>query len=549
MNIRSTILNLMGLKNKVDWKLLLFLILFLDVKLGVKILAIILIYLLRFDFHFGFKLKNSRLPLFYLLIALIAIAGAIINKTYALPNYALVLSGGIGFWLLCILAVHQVKLAVERNEPAVIHDTILLFFLINGVISLLNLGLIVLETHAFNPYTYQGQYQKYFMNTGDYIKGVTFDTSTTNAILNAFGVIYFLIRNNFLMVLFCMVILLLTVSNFTNLALIFILLLLFVFKSSKNQKSLITVCLIVFVIFMAKISPQNNSYLKGGRYLFHHQLINASPIVIPSPVLRITERPDRSLGPEEKREKTAMLYIDSIYRIHEQTGLKNKPSYLTNAVLISDAGRIKVPKDDINSASFQSLKNTPPEQHPLLNFIQIHHAALPVSGHSVHLYLPGKALGLLQTINFFKHHPGKLIAGDGLGNFSSKLAFRVTGLGINGGYLSKYSYINPDFLVNHLDLYLYFFSKNAEFHSFTNSPFSVYDQLIAEYGLLGIAAFFICYIRFFAQHWKVITYGLPLLVLTMGMLFIDYWFEKLSILIFFELFLFLDIKESSAAQI
>ena len=387
------------------------------------------------------------------------------------------------------------------------------------------------------------------MNTGDDIKGVTFDTSTTNAILNAFGVVYFLIRNNFLMVLLCMVILLLTVSNFTNMALVFILGLLFVFKSSKNQKSLITACLILLVIFMAKISPQNNSYLKGGKYLFHHQLIKAAPIVIPPPVVRITERPDSSLNPGEKREKIATLYIDSVYQTHEKTRLRNKPSYLTNAVLVTDAGRIKVPKDDINSAPFQSLKNTPPEQYPLLNFIQTHHAALPISGHSVHLSLPGKALGLLQTINFFKHHPGKLIAGDGVGNFSSKLAFRVTGLGINGGYLSKYSYISPDFLMNHLDLYLYFFSKNAEFHSFTNSPFSVYDQLIAEYGLLGIAAFLICYAHFFAQHWKGLTYGLPLLVLTMGMLFIDYWFEKLSILIFFELFLFLDIRESSAVKI
>jgi hypothetical protein len=24
---------------------------------------------------------------------------------------------GIGFWILCILAIHQVKLAVEQNEP------------------------------------------------------------------------------------------------------------------------------------------------------------------------------------------------------------------------------------------------------------------------------------------------------------------------------------------------------------------------------------------------------------------------------------------------
>jgi hypothetical protein len=65
------------------------------------------------------------------------------------------------------------------------------FFIINALFSAGNLAAIFLDTHAINPYTYQGQMQKYFLNTGDYIKGVTFDTSTTNAVLSAFGVIYF----------------------------------------------------------------------------------------------------------------------------------------------------------------------------------------------------------------------------------------------------------------------------------------------------------------------------------------------------------------------
>ena len=30
-----------------------------------------------------------------------------------------------------------------------------------------------METGTLNPYTYQGDYQKYFINTGDYIKGIT----------------------------------------------------------------------------------------------------------------------------------------------------------------------------------------------------------------------------------------------------------------------------------------------------------------------------------------------------------------------------------------
>src|SRR5580692_8082391 len=93
--------------NKIDWKLLLFLVLFLNVKLAVKIPAIILIYLLQFNFKFGFSLKNSRLPLFYLLAIAIAVFNWIISRGYTSINYNIVLLTGIGFWLLCILAMHQ----------------------------------------------------------------------------------------------------------------------------------------------------------------------------------------------------------------------------------------------------------------------------------------------------------------------------------------------------------------------------------------------------------------------------------------------------------
>lgn len=549
MNIKTIILNLKGLKNKADWNLLLLLLLFLNVKIGVKIVAVILICLLQFNFRFGFKLKNSRLPLFYLLIIFIALISTVINASYMIPGYAFVLCCGIGFWGLCILAVHQVKLSVERNEPAVIHQTLILFFLINAAMSFFNIGLIIMKTHAINPYTYQGQYQKYFMSTGDYIKGITFNTSNTNAVLNAFGVIYFLIRNNFLMVLLCMAILLLTGSNFTNLALLSVLVFLFILKSSRDQKSFIAVCLVFLVIFMAKVSPQNNSYAKRVLSGFgpEHKV---KWVTAPAPVLRITERPDSSLNPEEKRDKIAVVYLDSVSIANEKIRLKSRPSYITGTVHLTNGGRANVPGDDINSASFQSLTATPPDERQLLKFIKLHRAELPVSGQSAQLHaLPGKVLGFLQTINFFKRHPAKLIAGNGAGNFSSKLAFRISGLGINGGQQTKFDYIHPDFMVNHLDLYLNYFSKGATFHSLTNTPFSVYDQLLAEYGLLGILAFLICYAGFFARHWRKLTYGLPILLLVIGLLSIDYWFEQLSILVFFELLLFLDIKESSVTTI
>ncbi|GAA4094579.1 hypothetical protein [Mucilaginibacter panaciglaebae] len=523
-----------------DWKLLLFLLLFLNVKIAVKIPAIALIYLLRFDFRFGFKWKNSRLPLFYPFIVAIAIIGFVINGYYTNLNYNLIFVTGILFWVVCILAIHQIKLAVERNDTVVVHQTILLFFIINTIASLVNIGLIVLETHTLNPYTYQGQYQKYFISTGDFIRGVTFDTSTTNAILNAFGVMYFITKKNMVMTLVCMAILLLTASNFTNVFMLAVLAFLFVFKSTRDQKSIIVICVAFLVLFMAKISPQNNNYVVNTikSAFYKKQVISPWPQYDHTP---ITLKPDSVLTFEEKRIKYATLYLDSlatlpINQIHREP--------LPQGVLTTGAGRIQKPEPDLNAPQYQWLRTTPPEQKQLVDFAQEHQADLPLTNMSKPPAIPGKVIGFKQTFNFLKMHPAKILAGEGVGNFSSKLAFRATGLKFTGGYPKKYIYINPDFLRNHLDVYLSFFTRSAATHSLTNSPFSVYDQLLAEYGLLGLLMLLIFYVGFFAKNYRLLTYGIPLLLFVLFIFLIDYWFEQLSVVVFFELLMFLNISES-----
>jgi hypothetical protein len=540
MNNMLAGLNFKKLKSYADWKLLLFLLLFLNVKLAVKIPAIVIIYILQFDFKFGFKLKNSRLPLFYPFIIILALVDFVLNGNYTGPHYTIILLLGISFWIACILAVHQVKLAVERNDTMIIHQTILIFFIINTVVSLLNIVQIIGETHALNPYTYQGQYQKYFISTGDFIKGLTFDTSTTNAILNAFGVIYFLTKKNTIMTLACMAVLLLTASNFTNIFLLIILAGLFIFNSSRDQKSVIVICLMFLVLFIGKISPQNNAYVvKTLKIIFYQKNISG-----PVPVNRapLTMRPDSLLNPDEKRQKLAMLYLDSL----NNSTIRPKiiPIAVSKPILTTNTGHIYIQGPDINSAPFQSLNTTPPEQRQLVDFINSHKPVLPISRKPYSFTgIPGKVTGLGQTINFLKQHPGKIVTGAGIGNFSSKLAFRATGLKFTGGYPAKYVYIAPGFLVNHLDLYLNFFSKAAWLHSLTNSPFSVYDQLLAEYGLPGLLILFIFYLGFFAAKYKYLTYGVPLLLFAGAIFFIDYWFEQLSVMVLFELMLFLNIKE------
>jgi hypothetical protein len=540
------------IKDKVDWRLLTFLLLFLNVKLAIKIPVIIFFTLWQFNFKFGFQFKNSRLPLFYPIAIVIAVINWFISKNFTNTNYNILVITGIVFWLLCILSVHYIKLAIDNNSPEVIHQTIVAFFIINALLSLSALAVIILKTHALNPYTYQGQYQKYFISTGDYIKGITFDTSITNAVLNALGVIYFLVRKNAVMLLLCMATLLFTGSNFINLILLPILLLLFIFKTNRYQKSLIVACMVFLVIFMAKISPQNNNYAKeiltevlhNNRDSYKDSGADSISFPLVIAPLPVTLRPDSTLNPEERKQKIATLYLDSIGRILDMIRRK-KALKLSKDVYFADGGRIAIQEPDINGYYYQSKKVTPPEQLQLVKFINTHKNVLPISGNSSYTSsVPGKATGILQTLNIFKQNPAKVIIGEGVGNFSSKLAFRAAGLGFAGAYPEKYIYINHNFLVNHLDLYLNYFSKASGSHSLTNSPFSVYDQVLAEYGLIGLLIFLIYYLGFFAKHYKKLTYGIPILFLMMAVLFTDYWFEQLSVIVLFELLLLLNIKET-----
>jgi hypothetical protein len=542
MTLKIAAINIKKLVGFIDWKLLVFLTLFLDVKLIVKVVAIVLVYLFQFDLKFGFRLKNSRLPLFYLLVIGIAVLNGLIYKSYVNIKYDAVFLTGIGFWLLCILAVHQVKLSVEKNNPEILHNTILVFFVLNVICSLLTLTGIMAEIHTLNPYRYQGQYQKYFIGTGDYIKGLTFDVSTTNAVINAFGVIYFLVRKNAFMALTCMGVMLLTGSNSVNLMLSGILLLLFIFNSTRDQKSVIAICFIFLGIFMTNVSPQNDDYIvKTYRKIINKEL-PVKPVVILN-IVPVTQKPDSILSPEEKRQKIALLYLDSVSKAETPKMANAQNAAATN---IAIPLKHEIPAPSIHTAPFQHKDDSTGLKVKLQGFVKAEKPYLPEAAQpTIPTHLPGKVIAMQQTIGYLNRHPKKALTGDGMGNFSSKLAFKATGLGIAGGFPARYTYISSSFLTNHLDAYLTFFSKSEKFHSLINSPNSVYDQLLGEYGLLGLIAFIIFYAGYFLRGPKKLTYGIPIFILMAGVFLLDYWFEQLSVIVLFELLLLVNIKETS----
>ena len=218
--------------------------------------------------------------------------------------------------------------------------------------------------------------------------------------------------------------------------------------------------------------------------------------------------------------------------------IKKKPGKTT----IPEKPAIPVP--DIHSAPFQRKRDSTLSQKKLFTFAV---GKFPDFENNKKWFTaerrPGKLLAIQQTVDYFKNHPFKLITGSGPGNFSSKLAFRATGLQVTGGYPQKFVYINDDFADNHLFLYLLYFSSDTQSHSLIHTPNSTYDQLMTEYGLAGLLFFIIFYISFFLKPVRKLTYGLPILVVMLAVFGIDYWYEQLSIVILFELLMLLNIKE------
>jgi hypothetical protein len=536
MNTSRGVLQAKQFLRSVDWRLLVFLVLVFNVKLVVKLLAIVLIYLFRPDFKFGFLKK--RLPLFYPVVIVIALVNLLL-LTSGLKNYLPSFVMGLGFWIICILAIHQLKLFVEKNQPQVIHNTLQVFFLLNALISLITLAVIMIETGSINPYTYQGEFQKYFISTGDFIKGISFDTCTTNAVLNAFGGLYFFTRKNFSLFFVCVIMMVLTGSNLVNLVFAGALLFIFIFRSARAEKSIIVVSFLLIVIFLTKISPQNNQYITDSISRIFKEKNTASFVAAPA-------NAGMTLTTEESRVQTARAYLDSVNKIL-LAQLEEKKNTAEPAVMNAIGNweeKPSLPKPDIHSAPYQHRDDSGSRKELIVFATSLHNIPPPTIKQE---RLPGKLLGMQQTLGYLKDHPGKLLTGTGMGNFSSKLAFKTTGLNIAGRFPKRFIHIDPAFANNHLPLYLTYFASQARFHSVIHSPNSVYDQMLSEYGVAGLLGLVFLYFGFFVKQIKFLTYGVPLLIMTAGLFFTDYWFEQMSVLFLFELLLFLDIKERENA--
>jgi hypothetical protein len=541
--MRSFYQKLIDYNRKVNWTLLLFLILLLNVKLVVKLAAFIIIFFSRYR-RVSFKeiIGQRQLYFYFALIGIIVINYLSGVKQASLPS-TISAAFSISLWMICAAASYYLYQIVQKEEKEKLYNTVTFFFILHTGTVFLNLLRIMIECGTLNPYTYKGLNAKYYISTGDFISGITFDSPVTTAMISAFGVIYLLYRRHFILSLAAMASLLLIASNLTNILLVLVLFFIFLFRSDKTQKSFVVVQLSFLIIFILKVSPQNSEYV--GRFAYKVLgLTYDLPKKIESLDL-IKASSDSLLTPREKQKKTAVLYLDSLSA--EKARNKTIAEKYAGGYDIITRKIILLKKRIENNDSFHQYKEAGTVANKINKYKQFLEEHYPITQRDSLQKLydwnkPGKWIAAQQLVHFFKEHPGNLLLGAGAGNLSSRVAFKTTSLGIAGSYPVKFSYMHPWFLENHLYLYLYYHSQGQTKHAAENTPDSTYNQLAGEYGIAGLLVFLFLYIGYFARHKKKFSFGLPILLLLLGAFFTEYWFEQLSVVILFELLLFLDMK-------
>jgi hypothetical protein len=292
----------------------------------------------------------------------------------------------------------------------------------------------------------------------------------------------------------------------------------------------------MLIIFITTVSPQNNEYVVS----FIYKMIGKAYYLPPVKIIthdELKQMPDSLLTYDQKREKQGLLYLDSVSNIIQTT----HPVAEIEDILKPDTTFSKEKKVFYEYRPTAQVKQ---KENRFFSFLLKNYMASGRDSlnNQYDWGKPGKLTAGLQLVDFYRQHPSIKWFGAGVGNFSSRIAFKSTALGIGGRYPEKYAYLHPYFQNAHLYVYLYYHAQWQINHTAANTPDSTYYQVVGEYGIIGLCLFFFLYACYFLWKTRRSTYALPLVFLMLAAFSVEYWFERVSIVILFELLVLLDLR-------
>lgn len=160
---------------------------------------------------------------------------------------------------------------------------------------------------------------------------------------------------------------------------------------------------------------------------------------------------------------------------------------------------------------------------------------------------PRKIISFSQTLQNSFSGVQEFFYGEGVGRFSSRLAFTTGGEYVSW-YPTNITYRSQAFEANHFKLWNKEILSKPYSDGTANQPFSIYNQFLGEYGLIGVFALLFLYLGHFYKKRKQLTYGKLILIAVLGYFLLDYWFEYFSVLLVFEMLMLLDIKTNEKKE-
>jgi hypothetical protein len=503
----------------VDWPMLLLLIGATNVKLYIKLAAIVLYG--GWMLYKKVRLAKPPAPFwFYMAMPVAGIISAGIQGAFSIDGYWYGLMFGTVQWVAAAAIFYLLFITVRSIRAEKVSTSIKAFFLLNALISLAQLGMLIIQSKHLMPYWYYDSGLKYGASTGDNIHGITANHSINNAVIGLLGVTYFLFRKEWKWSILCLFILLLCSSNAVIFFLLAILVVIFLFAGKQKVRRAVLGLVGFTCVIYPILSPQNLQYINT---VYSH-IVHPAPRPEPPPELDTIETvvdTESSPGVVLKMESRMMRAPRS-----------NVP--VRNSVLVRM-------REELINLKANSKRVLPPGSNVALDQNTIKEAmerwyGMPLTRTPLAYFSkPSKVFGIKQTVHFIKSSPIHFLLGAGIGNYSSKLAIKMTGLGLQGRYPDKHIYINRNYMEGHFYTMMYVLAQNVSEHSVINMPGNVYVQIAGEYGLTGIVLFLVLYLFWFWKRSAGYPAGRWMLFALLICFSLEYWFEMMSLTVIFEL--------------
>lgn len=502
-------------KGHIDWILLFFLLLLTNQAVfSVKLVGIAFILLVRNNWDFGFN--KDRLPKFYLyIIALSAFTFLFVTREYTKAYFAAFAVGNV-LWLFSLIASHQIKRSVEHYGFEGAYKTLKAFTVIHFVTCLIQLVKIMMITGRLNPYDSTLHFP-YGMSTGDNIYGIFLQNSYYSIMVSSMLAIFFLFQRNWLFTALAITCMVLVFGNFGTIIFVSVLFALFMlgifFSGLKEpvwiRKSIlpgysywaIPFIFIFIAILYINLSPSNYDYVVDK---------------VKAKVFRIKKEDKNNFATQIENQRINSEMYDPF---------ADRPAFEITPAESNNMGTI--------APDFRSTNDA--KRELTTNYIR---------------NLQGKNLSVFETMAFLKSSPKAFLFGAGTARFSSSTAHKMSDLDSSRLFLALPKYKSELFEQNHYQLIsLRETLGDDALKSTANWPDSLYNQLLGEYGVIGAILFAVFYIGYFLKQYKKLTYGIWLILLLLPFAHLNYTFDTLCVIQFFEFLMFADLYRGEQISI